>query len=54
MRARILVLFVAIALLAGCGGSSANNSTGSTPTRHVSGPLVGVMFDGPVWPAEST
>ena len=56
MRARILVLLVAIALLAGCGGSSghsstgssANGSTGSRSTSDVSGGLVGVMFDGPV------
>jgi hypothetical protein len=46
MRARILGLLVAIAVLAaGCGGSSSSRSTGSTPTR---GGLVGVMFDGPV------
>lgn len=48
MRARILVLIVAIAVLAGCGGSSSSRSTGSKPSRDVSGELVGVMFDGPV------
>ncbi len=47
MRNRILVVLAGIALLAGCGGSSRNSSTGTT-TGHVSGPLVGVMFDGPV------
>ncbi|MBO0745125.1 MAG: hypothetical protein J2P43_08915 [Candidatus Dormibacteraeota bacterium] len=46
MRARILLLLVASALLAGCGGSSSSrSSTGSKPTG---GELVGVMFNGPV------
>lgn len=45
MRARILVLFVAIGVLAGCGASTGNSSSGSRPAR---GELVGVMFDGPV------
>jgi hypothetical protein len=46
MRARILVLTVTIAVLAGCGGSSRNGSSSSKP---VSGQLVGVMFDGPAF-----
>lgn len=47
MRNSVLVVLAGIALLAGCGGSSNNSPTRSAATSHVSGPLVGVMFDGP-------
>jgi hypothetical protein len=57
MRLRILapalIVLVAGALLAGCGGSSKHSSsttTAATPThRTLPGGLVGVMFDGPVF-----